>query len=836
MARKVDSRTGAPHVRIGASIVATTLAVAWSALPIVENSAFAAPRALSTSKHALGTSRLLATCDPTPVCPPLDVVFILDTSGSMADEAAALCEDIAQVVSDWGALGITVKPWLLGITETPGGPFYCLADDVVTMLGGDVPAEPPSSCEFPGEISSYESWGAATAIVAEQFSSQNLWTEGAVRVIVPISDEGPCNGSFPDGCDETDDHESIANAIASAVGNDAIVSPITGTSSNACVIAHATALADGTGGIALQTEDPAADLTTAIYEILLETCAPPPCDDGDACTLNDRCIDGVCVGDAPEDLMVQCTGDGDCPGGWFCNDTDGDPMKGYCDCGPTPLCVEFDHVCYVEDDTIQARIIMGAGSANVFAGGFLMQYDPSCVEFVRMTSGRCVATDTGDPAVPTVLCDVDHECCPEDDPDCDDYRCDAAFQVPLDHWVDSDTGRIWYAAASSQGTDGPADIGYMSFRKLHSCDPCDICLISENPFNTLLAGSDGQPVSLKSCVCSEDIMLSPPVDLACPASVAVDADPGGPTAIVTWKPVAAVDGCAGPVDVLCTVTHSSGADITHLIDGGGKFPAGTADFRCEAKSASCGAATACQWAVDVHNQNCVQIDVQLSPPVVGGALERCIEFEFYSDCIGAPEAVHEVVTFGGPFNLPGMARDITLCIPPANYACATARDPLHTLRSVAPIETEGDMLVAGFVGDPGLGGNWLFGGNLNGNRLIDILDLAALRSQFGMSLNPNTTCDTPGPHSDINGDGIVDSDDESFVLMNYLMTDKETCCPEASASERAAPVTEISIRELRQMGLGHLGVADTNHDGILNAQDFAHPMPTPPKRMGNGRR
>ena len=88
------------------------------------------------------------SCDPTPVCPPLDVVFVMDTSGSMTDEAAALCGDIAQVVADLDVLGITVHPNFLGISETPGGAFACLADDVLTMLGGEVPDD--VRLRFPG--------------------------------------------------------------------------------------------------------------------------------------------------------------------------------------------------------------------------------------------------------------------------------------------------------------------------------------------------------------------------------------------------------------------------------------------------------------------------------------------------------------------------------------------------------------------------------------------------------------------------------------------------------------------------------------------------------------
>ena len=35
-----------------------------------------------------------------------------------------------------------------------------------------------------------------------------------------------------------------------------------------------------------------------------------------------------------------------------------------------------------------------------------------------------------------------------------------------------------------------------------------------------------------------------------------------------------------------------------------------------------------------------------------------------------------------------------------------------------------------------------------------------------------------------------------------------------------APVTEISLKDLRRMGLGDLAVADLNGDGLLNVDDM----------------
>ena len=100
----------------------------------------------------------------------------------------------------------------------------------------------------------------AAAVVAANFA----WTPGAVRVVVPISDEGPCRGN---ACsDPGSDRDSIDNAIAVANAQvpPVIVSPIAGTSSNACVTTLGGDLAAGTRGTAFVSSDPNLDLAQAI--------------------------------------------------------------------------------------------------------------------------------------------------------------------------------------------------------------------------------------------------------------------------------------------------------------------------------------------------------------------------------------------------------------------------------------------------------------------------------------------------------------------------------------------------------------------------------------------
>ncbi len=75
-------------------------------------------------------------CVPSAVT--LDIVFVMDTSGSMGDEAADLCSEISGVQSELEALGLTVTVTLLGIAGNPGGPFECLTSNVNARLGSDL--------------------------------------------------------------------------------------------------------------------------------------------------------------------------------------------------------------------------------------------------------------------------------------------------------------------------------------------------------------------------------------------------------------------------------------------------------------------------------------------------------------------------------------------------------------------------------------------------------------------------------------------------------------------------------------------------------------------------
>ena len=209
--------------------------------------------------------------DECPLCPPLELVFIMDTSQSMDGEASALCGSMASIVTHLESAGLSVDYRLLGICDLPGGAYACLEDHVANLLGTVVPGDPPAGLETLGDCPGgnqicTEDWGLATAVVAGLYP----WSpEGeSLRMVIPLFDEGAwCGDPVTD-----EDDAAVNHATAVAVDNGVIVSPITGAGSSADVIAHAEAIATITGGSSFSSSEPDLDLADGILAIVLDAC------------------------------------------------------------------------------------------------------------------------------------------------------------------------------------------------------------------------------------------------------------------------------------------------------------------------------------------------------------------------------------------------------------------------------------------------------------------------------------------------------------------------------------------------------------------------------------
>ena len=265
--------------------------------------------------------------DTIPVCNPVDIVIIMDTSGSMEDEIDELCAGMAQI-RDHGNGDQTIRVRIMIINGAGSEVSHLISscsttdeitltgpdNDLVTSLATQVPLGIPSgeytcSTSLTSGCSNNdraENWGPAAAVVAANYG----WLTGATRVIIPISDEGPCMGSDPcnalsgdscsppsgtcagqnnpTGCCLTDgsnigaDDSAIRNASAVALAQapairiSPIISPINHECEAApCIRTLAHRIAVETGGLDLDYSNHTGgpiDVASAVIEIINAAC------------------------------------------------------------------------------------------------------------------------------------------------------------------------------------------------------------------------------------------------------------------------------------------------------------------------------------------------------------------------------------------------------------------------------------------------------------------------------------------------------------------------------------------------------------------------------------
>jgi hypothetical protein len=112
-------------------------------------------------------------------------------------------------------------------------------------------------------------------------------------------------------------------------------------------------------------------------------------------------------------------------------------------------------------------------------------------------------------------------------------------------------------------------------------------------------------------------------------------------------------------------------------------------------------------------------------------------------------------------------------------------------------------------------------GDSNDDNRIDILDFGQFVASRGATVATNAI-------SNFNADTIVNNSDLSFISVNFFHIG-DTC-----GSYTGDPALErIKVKDLRRAGMGHLDIADLNHDGWLDSGDIAHYMQfgAPPNRQ-----
>ncbi len=310
-----------------------------------------------------------------------------------------------------------------------------------------------------------------------------------------------------------------------------------------------------------------------------------------------------------------------------------------------------------------------------------------------------------------------------------------------------------------------------------------------------------------------DVVDTSAPQLTCPDDLVVTPPPGACAAEVLFDLPVALDNCDAAPVVMCS--ESSGDTL----------PSGTTPVTCEATDA-CGNEAACAFDVTVREFNDLLAEVQYGGVLAAGPISRCVRFEFWNCGVTdqTPLAVvDEVLEFYGGWTL------ASVDVPCGEFTCVTARDDLHTLRrTVDPIDIDvpNGTYAASFVG---VTDTDLIGGNLDSwnptghSDVIDILDFGVFMSRWGTIYGTgDTPCGTAAPHADINGDGLVDSIEFSFIQINFLKEQAPNCCGAPGVTAAcASPVTRISVKELLRTGRAELTIADLNHDGWVDMDDIA---------------
>lgn len=628
---------------------------------------------------------------------------------------------------------------------------------------------------------------------------------------------GCANNNFPNGQGCTDDgdpctHDRCSNGNCSHPQKD-----------------EGAACDDGDGC----TDDDACDAGGAC--VGTDAAAPGgSCDDTLDCTV-DSCVDDACANDDINAVACDPNGDGsECSSlnaGATCE------ANGLCKCEEcvvialNPRKTEAGDNCHDEGDMVWIDVFFaGSAPSRPIAGGqFRVEYDPTCLEFVSVEGAgiwsEIIFTDAG-------------------------------------------SGYIFFAVGSPSaggGIKGQSSAGVMAslkFNKVGECNWCQACLASVNPQNSRLTDTKGgEGVICDPNTCTKMIHDRGDTTLDCPGDQDLNVDCDAATASVSQSGPTASDSCEGPQAVDCTCVHEpphncsttdapcnaleivlnscdggvgvcvpefAAIDCDGLLDGG-TYPQGRYFFECSTgDDGTCTTDLSCEWTVTVSDETSLDVVVQLSPNVEDTEFTRCICFELYTSCTPMKWIeVCETMTFGGAFNLSGHAADSLKVPKSGNIECITARDRQHSLRaSQEGVPCDGSYS-AEFKGDTFFDGNWLIQGNLNRDQVIDILDFGVFLGQLNQNPTPRPkTCeDNDGEgftHADINGDGVVDVADFTFIQINFLANDKNVCCPGShTAGQNQAGRTSISVKELREMGMDDLAVADLNNDGNVDQRDMA---------------
>ncbi|MEY3025800.1 MAG: hypothetical protein RLZZ238_697, partial [Planctomycetota bacterium] len=380
--------------------------------------------------------------------------------------------------------------------------------------------------------------------------------------------------------------------------------------------------------------------------------------------------------------------------------------------------------------------------------------------------------------------------------------------------VDNAAGTLLYAVGAVPGSDpltGDADLFDIEFAVLPDADACAPGVVLawfEPEASTFFVDGSGDAlvpglISLEAT----DLDVLPPVISGVPSALTVPTDAGTTFGAFIDEPSVTADDACTDSTLDISITYPGGS-VVDAWPASGMFPQGTSTVLWTARDAGGNESTA-SWTITVEDYQLLDATIRIQGAFddTQSSFSRCITIS--ADGLGQSS---QCVTFE---TLSKLGTVSGLVVSPAVevFPCITAKDtPLcdscecagHSITDLGDVTIVGSRYSADF---------FLLQGNSNDDETIDVLDYGLWFIDFG----------DPGRcgRSNFNADDVVSSADFAWISINFFATG-ESCG--GGDFNGAAPVTRISVKELRRRGLGELAEADVNGDGWLDMRDVQHVM------------
>ena len=509
-------------------------------------------------------------------------------------------------------------------------------------------------------------------------------------------------------------------------------------------------------------------------------------DDGLGSTTYYRDADGDGCGD-PAVVITTC--DTTPPAGYVTNSTDGCPTDaakcsaGTCGCG-TPDDANNNAIA----DCLEIELSMLPPAPIAAGTSYVVRINAFAVSTLIPMNGMQLAVKFD--ATRLQLASID-------------AVAGTPFNTVLGTSVNNTLGTLKYAigiGADQTGMTSSADLVDLVFTVKPGADLCaqDIQLAQLQTIGTFKnVFVTNTNIGVNPTLYSLPIMdldSTKPVITGVPASVTAAADPGSTFgAFVPTPTVLVTDNCHVATSGLLITYPNLTTATAWPIDG--MFPVGLTTLKWSATDDT-GNETIINRTIDIANWQLLTIRVQFDTRQVG-ASTRSIRVT-----TGTTSQLVNVAmpAWVGATPSVGILADIHIPIA-ASYSCISAKDNVHSLSAVDfTVDTVGKHYETSFT---------LIEGDSNDDNRIDVLDFSIFVGDQGNGVATNA-------RSNFDANTVINNADFSCISINFFKRG-DTCVAGADAD---APLSRVSVKELRRQGLGNLAAADMNGDGWVDLRDM----------------